>query len=205
MSTDLPGVQAVSCVKNRDTTILHSPDMRTRKEGDYYDVRNAISDVGNREYELGDTREPGLGLRVRKTTAAWALRGRLRPGLGIQRRSASKWQGSEPRKLGSYYPGSIDPASWLAEQEHGGPIARTFDPTLDGWTWEQGRDLFLAFVQENRAPATHRDYRRTLMSSDFGRGIGRPLKGISTRDFRRVQEGIWDRGKLVKAHHTYAS
>jgi hypothetical protein len=79
MSTDLPGVQAVSCVKNRDTTILHSPDMRTRKEGDYYDVRNAISDVGNREYELGDTREPGLGLRVRKTTAAWALRGRLRP------------------------------------------------------------------------------------------------------------------------------
>jgi integrase len=181
--------------------------MRTLKEIDHYDVRSASASVGREEYELGDTREPGLSLRVRKSAATWALRGRLGPkqstwkigAAGTVGIKAARERAAEARKLLAR---GIDPARWLAEQEHGGPILRTFDPNQDGWLWEQGRDAFLEFVREHRAPATYGDYRRTLLSADLKLWEGRPLKGIDTKDVRRVQETVWARGKLVQAHHT---
>lgn len=181
---------------------------RERKEITKADVNAALAWVGKREIEIADTRVPGLSIRVRRESAVWSLRGRLGPKQTTWRiadvasmtaPSKARERATEARSLLAR---GVDPADWLREQEHGGAVERTFDPEKDGWTWEEAREKFLAFIKKHRAEATHRDYKYTLHGADLKSWDGKLVRSIGKNDVKKLQDAIAARGKTVQATHT---
>lgn len=175
----------------------------TRRE-----VSAALSAVGKLTYEIGDEKCSGLSIRVRAKSATWTLRGRLG-----QKQStwaiATVRQDDDPAAIRerafeakALLKRGIDPKERLQEQALGGAIVRHFDESLDGWTWEQARDKFLAFVQAEKAKATYDDYRKTLCGKDLEPWNGRLVKAITKKDVAALQDAIYARGVKVQATHT---
>lgn len=186
---------------------------RTTEKMDQVTAHRALRMVGKEVGEIGDTVVRGLSIRIRKTAATWCLRGRLgdrqsiwtigpvgtasTPG-AVSLTEARRRAMEAKNKLRN----GEDPAGWLQEQQTGGPIVRTFDPTKDGLTWEEGRQNFLAHIKENRRPETYRDYRTTLLSRDFEPFRGRLIKSLNDDDARRLRDSILDRGKPTQSKHS---
>ena len=164
--------------------------------------------VGQSEVEVGDTHCTGLCVRVRKTDAAWTLRGRL---VGKQ----STWRiesiaslsdpkvardrANEAKRLLAR---GINPADWLREQEARGPVIRTGNKGKDGWLWPDAVTAFLDAKARNRSQVTVRDYRNALNAPDLrGKFDDRPMKSITTRDIRALVERIDRTGKTAQANH----
>lgn len=55
-----------------------------------------------------------------------------------------------------------DPRDWLREQEAGPGAHPKRVRKTDGWTWEEGRGVFLKHIEQHRKAATQRDYRAAL-------------------------------------------
>jgi integrase len=161
------------------------------------------------DYEVADSRLKGLVVRVRKTTATWALRGRLGPKQSI-------WRIEDIEKLTD--PNIIllragtakemlkrgeDPTDYLREQEHQGKPVRTFDKEKDGWTWTEAVTEFLIHIKLNRSPHTHTDYRNALNCPDIqGSAWGEKLlKHIKASDIRLLKEKIGKRGAVAQSNH----
>ncbi|GAC1605489.1 MAG: site-specific integrase [Hymenobacter sp.] len=164
--------------------------------------------VGTTECEVGDTRTPGLSVRVRKTAATWTLRGRLGPKLTTWRvgdlatlsdPKEARDRAHEARRMLSR---GLDPAEYLRSQEAGGPVVRHFDQARDGWAWPEACVAFLQHIQENRSPKTHEDYRKTLNAPGLrAKWDNKLLKNIVASDIRKVTEAIAGAGKPSQANH----
>ena len=170
-------------------------------------VLAAIARMGKGEMTYSDTQSKGLALRVRTSSAIWCLRARLGPKQSTWRIAEATGDWLEPntaREAASEAWKLIkrgkDPKDRLREIEFGGPVERHFDGR-DGWTFEHAREQYLAHVLRDKAPATHRDYRSNLNSPDLA-----PLKDllvsqITPQHVMRIQDAIYDRGKLTQARH----
>lgn len=163
--------------------------------------------VGQEEREVRDSRCSGLSIRLRKTGAAWTLRGRLvgkqstwRVGsiAALQDPKAARERAGEAKRLLTR---GIDPSDWLKEREAGGPIVRTGDPKKDGWLWEEAVAAFLLAKAKNSNPHTITCYRNALRCPGL-RGVfdGRPMRSITTKDLREAVEAIDKSGKTAQAN-----
>ena len=161
------------------------------------------------DYEIADTRLKGLVVRVRKTSASWALRGRLGPKQSI-------WRIEDIEKLTD--PNIIllragtakemlkrgeDPTAYLRAEEHQGKPIRTFDKEKDGWSWTEAVTEFLIHIKLNRSPHTHTDYRNALNCPDIQESAWgeRLLKHIKASDIRLLKEKIGKRGAVAQSNH----
>lgn len=185
---------------------------RETKTFDMHTTREARQIVGKPEaygLEWADTDVKGLCIRFRAASATWALRGRLGPrqsiwAIGAIDTVSVSQARDRARKAKDLLKRGIDPKEALAEDQLGGKIERTFDPKKDGWTWEQGRDAYLAEIRQTHAAATCEDYRKSLApkkSGDLDPLKGKLLKAITDDDIRRCQLAAWNRGKKNQAHH----
>lgn len=181
---------------------------RTTEEITRPTLKRLAAMVGKEEAEVGDARCPGLSVRVRRTGAAWTLRGRLvgkqstwRVGsiADLQDPKAARERADGAKRLLSR---GVDPADWLREQQAGGPILRTGDREKDGWLWPDAVAAFLEAKAKNRSSKTITDYRNALNAPDV-RGVfdERPMRSITARDIRRLVEGIDGKGKTSQANH----
>jgi integrase len=172
-------------------------------------LRRILRNPTQTDYEIADTRLKGLVVRVRKTSASWALRGRLGP-------KQSVWRIEDIDKLTD--PNVIllravtakemlkrgqDPSDYLRKEEHQGKPVRTFDKEKDGWTWTEAVTEFLIHIQLRRSSATYTDYRNALNGPDIkGAGWGdRLLKHIQASDIRLLKEKIGKRGAVPQSNH----
>lgn len=179
---------------------------RTTEPMDMHTTRRALEMVGKTQAEIGDTKVPGLSIRVRKTTATWCLRGRFGPQqsiwtVGPVARIPLTAARDRAIKAKDMLRNGTDPTAWLQEQLTGAPVERTFDPSKDGMTWEDGVAIFLGWIKRERRPATYDDYRKTLHGRDCIRFKGRLLKSITDDDIRQLRDDI-DQRAPVQAQHT---
>jgi integrase len=70
----------------------------------------------------------------------------------------------------------VDPAEWFREQELGGPIERTFDVSIDGWTYEDGTTAYLDHIKSEKRAATYKDYKSCLNPAEFIERIQKKAK-----------------------------
>ncbi|MEI7610569.1 MAG: tyrosine-type recombinase/integrase [Rhodospirillaceae bacterium] len=150
----------------------------------------------------------GLLVRVTAQSATWYVRGRL-GGKQKMWKIADLKRDDDPPVMRSRAQAArdmakrgIDPKDWLLEQVVGGPVLRHFDPTRDGWTWEEAREAFLEKVNRENKPATFADYRKTLYSADLRPFNGKLVKHITKIMIQSIQTDIVNRGKKTQAAHT---
>lgn len=159
-------------------------------------IRKAIRD-GN-EVEYGIRNVPGLCVRVRKSSATWAVRGDIRGGARRTTKRIGDFSSVEfatarerchhARNMMS---AGEDPGNWLREMEIGMPIIRTAPASEDGWTFEKAREKYLAWVGEHRRKDTLRGYKDDLHHADVAPVLsGKLLKHISPEDVKRIRETI---------------
>ena len=179
------------------------------------DIRSALTSIhldNHRVYDIPDEGTVGLILRIRKRSVVWAVQGRLG-----RRGKKSTWRIAAPtrdddvddirrraRRAKLMLENGEDPATWLRDLEHGGPVVRHFDEDLDGWTWGKARNVYLDYVATERAPATHADYRKTLNSSYVKAWEKRLVTSITDDDVSALQTAIAERGFRRQATHTLA-
>ena len=124
-------------------------------------VAKALADIGKTERTLSDLLAQGLSLRVRAKTAIWCFKGRIGPKQVTRRIGDARVMNVEKAREAALEAWKlvrrgVDPEDRLRELELDGQVVRHFDPTRDGWTWEQGRQAYLAEVQQTKAPDTYR-------------------------------------------------
>lgn len=176
-----------------------------------HDVMSADSAIGVSQYDLYDDSCPGLLIRVAAQSAAWYVRARVGKKQHMWRTKTlqrtddpatiREWA-TEARLMAGRGCRAEDIALWLKEKGLGGKIERHFDPEKDGWEWETAREKFLAFVQAEKAPATYKDYRKTLRGKDLERWCGKLVKSITKADVQALQTDIYNRGAKTQAGHT---
>lgn len=182
---------------------------------DMHTTRRALQVLGREEVEWADTKVPGLIIRVRKTAATWALRGRLGPKQSIftigpvtppgtenqiSVTDAREWAREAKKMLSN----GTDPTGYLKQMATGAPVERTFDPEKDGLTWKEGKAQFLAFIKKHRSPKTWHGYYNTLnpvKHDDFKGWDDRLLRSFTDDDVKELQHKIFARS-IAQAHLT---
>lgn len=124
-------------------------------------------------YEIPDHKCTGLVLRARPRSITWIFRARFGGKFktwtiaSIDNLSAPSKARDRVYEARTQIRRGIDPTNWLREQELGGPIERTFDAAVDGWTYEEGTAAFLAHIKAERRTTTHKDYRSCLNPAEY--------------------------------------
>lgn len=124
-------------------------------------------------YEIPDTACRGLVLRVRPRSITWIFRARFARKYkswtiaSIDNLSAPSKARDRANEARIKIRRGIDPSEWLREQELGGPIERTFDVAIDGWTYEDGTAKYLDHIRSENRATTYKDYKSCLLPKEF--------------------------------------
>jgi integrase len=164
------------------------------------------------DMEMADASVPGLLIRIRKQSAKWALRCRIRgqqvyrtigPVLLLQdpdvvRQAAERGkallrEGGDPTSLFESLLQTTTVADASARAAH-----------LEGvvWDWEQAREQFLEACRAHNRPDTRRTYKSALSLGDLSPLTGKVITRIEPDDIRRVRDAIRRRGKIAQSKLT---
>ena len=133
-------------------------------------------------YEIPDNICRGLVLRVRPRSITWIFRARFAGKFktwtvaSIANLTAPSKARDRVGEARINIRRGIDPAEWLREQELGGPVERTFDVSVDGWTYEDGAAAYLNHIKNEKRAATHKDYKSCLNPKEFIERIRKKAK-----------------------------
>jgi Arm DNA-binding domain len=171
--------------------------------------------IGVEEVEWADSAEPGLSIRVRKTSASWCFRARL--GAAVKTYTIGPLTGGKAAiKLGEVREwvrdakkmirNGTDPAAYLQEMATGAPPKPVVIPKPEGrLKWPGARDLFIANVKQFYPEKTYVDYRNTLTTAktgDFAAWEDKWPEDITTENVQALRARILARGKVRQADKT---
>ncbi|WP_244479824.1 tyrosine-type recombinase/integrase [Methylobacterium sp. Leaf94] len=188
-------------------------------------VDKALKDVANgaRAYDLIDSQQPGLLLRVGPRGARWAfkiIRQRTTfrltlgspPGLTLdearsivaeaQRHIANRTDEPGDRFLEDQFIrlGKLPPRPPRQPRD---PVQVAEMMELAGdmpfWKWEQAREAYLAEVQRTLREATWKDYRAKLTLPELGVLAGRKVRRISLEDLAGIVAAVHGSGRETHA------
>lgn len=178
------------------------------------DKARADARPGQPRYEVTDTKTTGLILRVGPAGAVWQLRFRLsgrdhRLALG----SVDGWSLTEVRDLvrrGQELlrnKTGIPDDAWLERMQrqlgkNDAPVIVAVPRAHLKWTFQDGRQAFLADKKRTRAPDTWDDYRRKLEQPEFDQFLRRPLPTISVEEVAKLIASIHRSGRETHAANT---
>src|SRR5260221_10436242 len=109
-------------------------------------------------YEIPDKECRGLVLRVRSRTVNWIFRARFGGKYttwtvaSINNLSAPSKARDRCNEARIKVRRGINPTEWFREQELGGPVERTIDPSTDGWNYEEGTTAYLKHIWSQEPP-----------------------------------------------------
>jgi integrase len=124
-------------------------------------------------YEVPDSVYRGLVLRVRPRSITWIFRARFAGKFrtwtvaSLDNLSASSKARDRVGEARVKIKRGIDPSEWFRGQELGGPIERTFDVAIDGWTYEDGTAKYLDHIRQENRVTTYKDYKSCLLPKEF--------------------------------------
>lgn len=168
-------------------------------------VDRALASRGER-YDVTDSRQPGLTLRVNQSGASWAMRVTLdgkarRLVLGLASEMSIEVARAIGGKVMAATKANIVPDFRFVEElrlGHGIGQAPAVSPPLQGratWTYEEARDAYLESVGKRLAVDTVRDYRHTLCNPRIaGPLAGRLLSEIDVRMVAKAIQAVHDDG-----------
>ena len=147
-------------------------------------------------YEIPDTACRGLVLRVRPRSITWIFRAQFAKKYktwtvaSIDNLSAPSKARDRANEARVKIRRGIDPTEWLREQELGGPVERTFDVAVDGWTYEAGTAAYLAHIKKEKRAATYKDYKSCLNPKEFIERVRKRTKGRRRRQSEQSKAAI---------------
>jgi len=155
-----------------------------------------------------DQEEPGLAIKLTKTTASWYFSTRTHNKLIAPFRSFGLGDLPQLREfvqtlrrtcsLGR----DVDTLIEAFASGHTVTEARNIHAVEqgDGVAWETARDLYLEWAAQNKEPDTVRGYRSSLgvkgLAEDFKPLHGKPLASITVADLATVRDNIVERCRL---------
>jgi len=161
------------------------------------------------EVEWADTEEPGLSIRVRKTSASWCFRARF--GEAVKTYTIGPLTGGKkPLLLGDIREwvreakkkirNGIDPAAYLQEVATGAPREPPPPPPKPEGRlkWPGARDLYTDHLRLFYPRKTYVDYRNTLTATktgDFAPWDDKWPDDITSEDVQALRSRILARGK----------
>lgn len=168
-------------------------------------VEKAVASRGKR-YDITDSRQAGLTLRVNQAGASWAMRVTLdgkprRLVLGLASEMSIEVARSIGAKVVAACKANTVPDFRFVEDlrlAHGIGQAPAVAPPIQGrttWTFEEARDAYLGSVEKRLAADTLRDYRHTLTNPRVSGSLaGRLMAEIDARMVGRIVLSIHDDG-----------
>jgi hypothetical protein len=149
-------------------------------------------------YDVSDSRQAGLQLRVKPTGVRWSMRARLH---GDQRRyDLGPAVAGDADVDGLSVDGARSRAARVAEMARNGHNPATFlaavatgvsietqrkieaERPKPSWSWEKAKTEFLAEVKRSNREDTHRDYRGKLQPAELSRFDGRLVATITRNE-----------------------
>ncbi|QDI79002.1 integrase [Methylorubrum populi] len=188
-------------------------------------VDKALKDVaaGARAYDLIDSQQPGLLLRVGPRGARWAFKAiRAKTTLRLTIGSPPEISLDEARTIAAAAQRGIVNRLWApddrfleAELVKLGKVApRPAPPPRDPamiadwerhtedlpyWTWEQARTEYLTEVKRTKRPDTHKDYSAKLHMKELAGLAGRKVRRITLEDLAKVVYEVHKSGRETQA------
>lgn len=168
---------------------------------------------GGERYEISDSRQRGLHIRVGATGARWQLRwNRLGRGTRLDIGSIDDWSIVEAREVASKALGylrttGVPDAQWLHNRKveykkvaRSAPEPRP-EPVSQLWDFSTAKEKYLAEVERTRRPATHVDYRNMLAAPELKRFEKKLVSDISRQTLAGIVADIHRSGRERHAEH----
>lgn len=168
----------------------------------------------NKVHEIGDTRVPGLCLRIRRKAVTWALRCRIDGKQTIRtignaellkdpdevrsialRGKAMIKEGTDPKSFFEDIAASSDPTNLGRAERH----STLKDRGDQLWTWEQLRDAFIENSRLHKRPSTYRNYKSLLKLPEMAPLEKKIASDITPDDVRKVRKAFIDRGAITQS------